>query len=157
MIKQTLVGLIVAGYAGYVVEGQVLVRSKEYPGEQKTMISVNLDNVAKSEAGIFVGRVLEFRQLTASGALDDQMTTIHRDRIRSSFEAAYSAIRADQERGAVASADTARAKMEVAISEYMLASSTSKNPRITRDLDAYSRFLTETSILRSLKASEAVN
>lgn len=165
MIKQTLVGLLAAGSVAYAAEDPALTLHEEPTQLVISSISTEpMESVPSHStshkktthhAKAFASRVHEFTGLVASGTVEGEQVIIHRSRIRSSFELAFEAIEAEEKGTPTSATEPARELMQEAIGEYMSGNWTSKSPEVTRDLEAYSRFLTETLIAQAVKNSES--
>lgn len=161
MIKQALIGVVAAGSVGYYVEDPVLVQYQEPPDHYSVsstrMTTRSATSPVDAKAYTFVEQLHDFQKVAQRGTLDSEYVLMYLDRIRSSFEGAYGAIEVMERDGELSQTERARELMEYAIDEYMSGGSMEKSLPITRDLEAYSRFLTETLIVRSHGAVETVH
>ncbi len=107
---------------------------------------------ATASAEAFAERVATLEQLTESSTLSTTDAVVLRSTITDRFHEAFTVITHLEESGRFADAVPAREIMQVSIDNYMHTAPES-TPEITRDLETFSKFMTETLIDRSVKAT----
>ena len=154
----TLVLLVTLGTLGYTVQAVY--------GNDMTSTTMNMTFAEKTygqpsplwvqsandSAEMFAEAVDTLGRLEASGALTTTHVLVLRSIISDHFHEAFTTITYLEDRGRFVEAAPAREIMEIAINDYMQNVPQSV-PNITRDLEAFSKFMTETLIERSAEAT----
>ncbi len=143
--------LCALGYATQAVYGETMnqtinQRERTKPVLEKNNTKVSSD--AEASAGAFAERVATLNQLLSSSSLSTSDALVFRSVITDRFHEAFTAITRLEKQGRFADAALAREMMQIAIDEHMH-NVPDHTPQITRDLETFSKFMTETLIERS--------
>ena len=122
--------------------------------DARTQRESQMDTVAeaaKASAKAFAERLATLDQQSASSTLSTTDALVLRSAITDRFHEAFTLITRLEDQGHLEDAAPAREIMQEAIDVHMHASP-EHTPAITRDLNVFSKFMTETLIERSLRA-----
>lgn len=141
------------GYTAQAVYGDTMVQTINQ-SQRKELVSANQNEqlVTDTEASAvaFAERVATLNQLLSSSSLSTSDALVFRSAITDRFHEAFTAISLMEKQGRLAEAAPAREIMQVAIDEHMH-NAPGDTPEITRDLETFSKFMTETLIERSVE------
>lgn len=114
--------------------------------------NIELPTSAKASAEAFAEHISTLEHLTATRSLSATETQTFRRVITDQFHEAVTLIMRLEDEGRFEDAAPARDSMQISIDLYMHDTS-EHTPQITRDLEVFSKFMTETLIKRLVEAS----
>lgn len=136
------------GYTAHAVYGENMVSASN----EAVVATVETEDSGIALAHEFSASIATLRQLTATSSLDTTRVLVIRTTIRDRFHEAFTEITRLEDAGRFAEAAPIREIMQVAIEDHM-DDAPHNAPAITHDLEAFSKFMTETLIERSVQAA----